>query len=66
VSGPIPAPLRAGAIVIAVVLLGVASVLGAISVIALRRSEGVFMPAGYAALLCLVGGVLLLRFGLRG
>jgi hypothetical protein len=40
--------------------------LGYISVVALRRNEGVFMPAGYVALLCLAGGVILLRIAMRG
>jgi hypothetical protein len=40
-------------------------VLGYISVIALRRSEGVFLPAGYVAIACLVGGALLLRWIFR-
>jgi hypothetical protein len=40
--------------------------LGYIAVVAMRRSEGVFMPAGYVALACLAGGVVLLRIGLRG
>lgn len=63
---PLPAPLRVAALVIGLLLLTIAAVLGYIAVIALRRSEGVFMPAGYVALLCLVGGILLLRLGLRG
>src|SRR5256885_11900008 len=33
--------------------------------LSLRRNEGVFMPAGYVALACLAGGVLLLRLALR-
>ena len=50
----------------AVALLGVGLALGYVAVIAARRSEGVFMPAGYVALLCLAGGLFLLRAGLRG
>jgi hypothetical protein len=41
-------------------------VLGYIAVIALRRSEGVFLPAGYVGLAFLVGGVFLLRLAARG
>jgi hypothetical protein len=65
-AGATPAPLRVVATVVALVLLTAAGVLGYIAVIALRRSEGVFMPAGYVALACLAGGVLLLRIALRG
>jgi hypothetical protein len=61
-----PAALRVVAVVVALVLLTAAGVLGYIAVVALRRSEGVFMPAGYVALACLAGGVLLLRLILRG
>ena len=48
------------------VLLGAGAVLGYISVIALRRSEGVFLPAGYVAVACLVAGTLILRSVFRG
>jgi hypothetical protein len=64
--GATPAPVRVVALVVALVLLTAAGVLGYIAVIALRRSEGLFMPAGYVALACLVGGALLLRVALRG
>jgi hypothetical protein len=40
--------------------------LGYIAVVAMRRQEGVFMPAGYVAIACLAGGVALLRIGVRG
>jgi hypothetical protein len=49
-----------------VLLLGGGLVLGYVAVVALRRSEGVFMPAGYVALLCLAGGAWLMRLSLRG
>ena len=58
--------LRALALAGATVLLVVGGWLGYISVIALRRSEGVFLPAGYVALLCLTGCGFLLRIALRG
>jgi hypothetical protein len=64
--GTAPALLRVVAIVVALVLLTAAGVLGYIAVVALRRSEGVFMPAGFVALACLAAGVLLLRLALRG
>jgi hypothetical protein len=60
-----PALLRIAAAVAALALLGASGVLGYIAVVALRRSEGVFMPAGYVALACLAGGVLLLRLAVR-
>jgi hypothetical protein len=59
-------PVRVLLLFLAVALLGVGLTLGYIAVIAARRSEGVFMPAGYVALACLTGGVFLLRAGLRG
>lgn len=48
----------------AMILLVVGTVLGYIAVIAARRSEGVFLPTGYAAALCLVGAGLLVRLAL--
>jgi hypothetical protein len=57
--------LRVAAVLAALVLLTASGVLGYISVVALRRSEGVFMPAGYVALACLAGGVLLMRVAMR-
>ena len=48
----------------AVVLLATGTVLGYIAVIAARRSEGVFVPAGYVAALCLLGASALLRVAL--
>ena len=48
----------------AVVLLATGTVLGYIAVIAARRSEGVFVPAGYVAALCLLGAGALVRVAL--
>ncbi len=62
----VPLVLRAGVILVAVALLGAGGVLGYVAVVALRRSEGVFMPAGYVALTILAAGAWLLRLGLRG
>lgn len=45
----------------ALLLLVAGAWLGYIAVIAARRSEGVFVPAGYAAALCLTGASLLGR-----
>ena len=50
----------------AAVLFIVGAYLGYIAVIALRRSEGVFLPAGYVAALCLTGCGFLVRFALKG
>ena len=58
--------VRIGIIALAVVLLVMGVALGYIAIVALRRNEGVFMPAGYVALACLAGGAFLLRLGLRG
>jgi hypothetical protein len=65
VTAAAPALLRVAAGLAAIVLLIVSGVLGYIAVVALRRSEGVFMPAGYVALACLAGGVLLMRLATR-
>ena len=62
----LPLALRVGALVAGLTLLVSGAVLGYVAVIALRRSEGVFMPAGYVALACLAGGAWLLRVGVRG
>jgi hypothetical protein len=51
--------------VLAALLLVAGAVLGGLAVIALRRSEGVFLPAGYVALICLAGGGALGRHALR-
>ena len=50
---------------VAAALLVAGGVLGYIAVVALRRSEGVFLPAGYVAIACLTGGVALGRTALR-
>jgi hypothetical protein len=47
-------------------LLAAAATLGYIAIIAAKRSEGVFLPAGYVAIACLVAGSLLLRVALKG
>ena len=57
--------MRALAFLAAAALLSIGAVLGYIAVVALRRSEGVFMPAGCVALACITGGGLLLRAALR-
>jgi hypothetical protein len=36
-------------------------VLGYVAAVAARRGEGVFVPAGYVALVCLAAGVFLAR-----
>lgn len=46
-------------------LLVVALVLGWIAVIAARRSEGVFLPAGYVAAGCGAGAIALFRWAMR-
>ncbi len=58
--------LRALSLTGAAVFLVAGVWLGYIAVIAVRRSEGVFLPAGYVALLCLTGCGFLLRIALRG
>jgi len=50
----------------ALVLMVAGSVLGYIAVVALRRNEGVFVPAGYVALVCLAAGVFLAKVAWRG
>jgi hypothetical protein len=57
--------VRAGVLVLALVLLGAGATLGYVAVIALRRSEGVFLPAGYVGVALLAGGAYLLRLALR-
>jgi hypothetical protein len=49
----------------AVLLFVAGGWLGFIAVIAARRSEGVFVPAGYAAILCLAGAGFLARMAMR-
>lgn len=58
--------MRAAAFCGAAALLVAGLVLGYIAAIALRRSEGVFVPAGTVALLCLIGGAWLIRTAYRG
>ena len=60
-----PTWLRGVAVVAGALLVAVALGLGWIAVIAARRSEGVFLPAGYVAAACAAGGVALARWGLR-
>ena len=50
---------------VAALLLVGGAVLGYIAAVALRRSEGVFLPAGYVALFCLAGGAFLARWLVR-
>ena len=57
--------LRALTFVAGAALLMVGAVLGYIAVIALRRSEGVFLPVGYVAVACLVAGAVICRVGVR-
>ncbi len=57
--------LRTLSIIGAAVLLVVGAWLGYIAVIALRRSEGVFLPAGYVAAFCLAGCWFLIRVAVR-
>ena len=58
--------LRITAIFVAAILLAAGAVLGYMAAIAVRRSEGVFLPAGYVAVACLAGGAFLLRLAVRG
>ena len=62
----LPVPLRITAVVTAAILLAAGAVLGYIAAVAIRRNEGVFLPAGYVAVVCLAGGALLLRLAIRG
>lgn len=57
--------LRIFAFAVAAVLLVAGLVLGYISVVALRRNEGVFLPAGYVAIACLAGALFIARAALR-
>ena len=57
--------MRIAALLAAALLLVVGGYLAFITVVAVRRSEGVFVPAGTVALLCLLGAYWLLRAGLR-
>jgi hypothetical protein len=62
----VSAVVRAGVALLALALLAAGAALCYIAVIALRRSEGVFLPAGYVGVALLAGGAWLLRFALRG
>jgi hypothetical protein len=57
---------RIGIVLLALMLLGAGGVLAYIAVIAVRRSEGVFLPAGYVGVGLLAGGAYLLRLAVRG
>ena len=57
--------LRALAALAALTLLVAGGYLAWLTVFALRRGEGVFLPIGYVAAACLAGGVLLARIVLR-
>jgi hypothetical protein len=57
--------LRILALAAAAALAVAGLVLGYIAVIALRRSEGVFLPAGYVAIACLAGAFFIARAVLR-
>jgi hypothetical protein len=57
---------RVGIVVLAAALLAAGGVLAYIAVVALRRSEGVFLPAGYVGLAFIAGGAYLLRLAIRG
>jgi len=64
--GTLTAPIaRVLAAIAAVLLLTAGIVLGYVAAVAVRRGEGVFLPAGYVALLCLAGGGLLARLAAR-
>lgn len=65
-SAPLATALRIASAIAGTALLVAGCVLGYIAVIALRRNEGVFLPAGYVAVACLAGGGWLLGWGLRG
>ena len=58
--------LRIAAVIVAAVLLAAGAVLGYIAAVAVRRSEGVYLPAGYVAVACLAGCVFLLHLAIRG
>jgi hypothetical protein len=59
---PVVRVLACGA---AAMLLAAGLVLGYIAVIAVRRNEGVFLPAGYVAIACLAGAWFIARAALR-
>ena len=57
--------MRVAALLAATLLLVVGGYLAYVTVVAVRKSEGVFVPAGTVALLCLIGAYWLGRTGLR-
>ena len=61
----VPVVARLLGFAVATVLLVAGLVLGFIAVVALRRSEGVFLPAGYVAVACLAAAIVLARALLR-
>ncbi len=63
-SAPLVVRLLLGLAAAALLVAG--AVLGYIAVFALRRGEGVFLPAGYVAVACLAGGYFLVRALMRG
>ena len=58
-----PWPYLGGLVALALFVAG--AWLGYISVIALRRSEGVFLPAGYVAVACLAAAAFIVRWAWR-
>lgn len=64
-SAPLATALRITSAIAGAALLVAGCVLGYIAVIALRRNEGVFLPAGYVAAFCLAGAWFLARAALR-
>lgn len=64
-TAPPSAFIRVAAIAGALFFLTAASALGYMAVVAARRSEGVFMPLGYVALICLICGAMLVRIAAR-
>lgn len=63
-SAPLAVRVLLGLVATALFVGG--AVLGYIAVFALRRDEGVFLPAGYVAVACLAGGYFLVRALMRG
>lgn len=57
--------MRVLLVIATVLLLGAGLVLGYIAVIAARRSEGVFVPAGYVAAACLAAAYFIGRAAVR-
>lgn len=63
-TAPFVVKLLAGVVALALILFG--AVLGYIAAVALRRSEGVFLPAGVVAAGCIAGGIAIARLLTRG